>query len=118
MPLLVSPRTQFLDRFSTLSIQQIGALLSSHGLLHQLYADDVQVGIMVETPAAAVMTPVLAKYVDFFSIGTNDLVQYTLAVDRVNHNVSYLYNHFNPAVLQLVQRTIQSGRMRGNPRLK
>ena len=77
------------------------------------YADDVQVGIMVETPAAAVMTPVLAKYVDFFSIGTNDLVQYTLAVDRVNHNVSYLYNHFNPAVLQLVQRTIQSGRSQG-----
>ena len=77
------------------------------------YADDVQVGIMVETPAAAVMTPVLAKYVDFFSIGTNDLVQYTLAVDRVNLNVSYLYNHFNPAVLQLVQRTIQSGRSQG-----
>lgn len=72
------------------------------------YSDEVQVGIMVETPAAAVMTPVLAKYVDFFSIGTNDLVQYTLAVDRINTNVSYLYNHFNPAVLRLVKLTIDS----------
>ncbi len=77
------------------------------------YSDNVQVGIMVETPAAAIMTPVLAKYVDFFSIGTNDLVQYTLAVDRVNHNVSYLYDHFNPAVLSLVQRTIQAARDNG-----
>ena len=77
------------------------------------YSDDVQVGIMVETPAAAIMTPVLARYVDFFSIGTNDLVQYTLAVDRGNANISYLYNHFNPAVLRLVQRTISSARENG-----
>jgi phosphoenolpyruvate-protein phosphotransferase (PTS system enzyme I) len=77
------------------------------------FSDTVQVGIMVETPAAAVMTPILAKHVDFFSIGTNDLVQYTLAVDRVNHNVSYLYDHFNPAVLRLIQRTIQSARDNG-----
>ena len=77
------------------------------------YSDDVQVGIMVETPAAAIMTPVLAKYVDFFSIGTNDLVQYTLAVDRGNANISYLYNNFNPAVLRLVQRTISSARENG-----
>ena len=77
------------------------------------YSDDVQVGIMLETPAAAIMTPVLAKYVDFFSIGTNDLVQYTLAVDRGNANISYLYNHFNPAVLRLVQRTITSARENG-----
>ncbi|MSV24747.1 phosphoenolpyruvate--protein phosphotransferase [Selenomonas sp. WCA-380-WT-3B 3/] len=77
------------------------------------FADDVQVGIMVETPAAAVMTPVLAKYVDFFSIGTNDLVQYTLACDRGNINISYLYNHFNPAVLRLIQRTITSARENG-----
>lgn len=77
------------------------------------YSDDVQVGIMVETPAAAIMTPILAKYVDFFSIGTNDLVQYTLAVDRGNANISYLYNHFNPAVLRLVQRTITSARENG-----
>ncbi len=77
------------------------------------FAEDVQVGIMVETPAAAVMTPVLAKYVDFFSIGTNDLVQYTLACDRGNASISYLYNHFNPAVLQLIQRTITSARENG-----
>lgn len=70
------------------------------------YSKSVQLGIMVETPAAAVMTPTFAKYVDFFSIGTNDLVQYTLSVDRVNPNVHYLYNHFHPAVLQLIQRTI------------
>ena len=77
------------------------------------YSDDVQVGIMVETPSAAVMTPVLAKYVDFFSIGTTDLVQYTLACDRGNANISYLYNHFNPSVLRLIQRTIQSARDNG-----
>ena len=72
------------------------------------YSKHVQVGIMVETPAAAVMTPMLGKYVDFFSIGTNDLVQYTLSVDRINPNVGYLYNHFHPAVLQLIQRTIEA----------
>ena len=81
---------------------------------HKEFSDKVQLGIMVETPAAAVMTPTLAKYTDFFSIGTNDLVQYTLAVDRVNSKVSDLYDHFNPAVLQLIQRTVNAGRNAGN----
>lgn len=80
---------------------------------NKAYADDVQVGIMVETPAAAIMTPVLAKYVDFFSIGTNDLVQYTLACDRGNANIAHLYNHFNPAVLRLIQTTIRSAKEAG-----
>lgn len=91
-------------------VEEAKAELSHEG---KAYSDNVQLGIMVETPAAAVLAPMLAKYLDFFSIGTNDLVQYTLAVDRVNNNVSYLYNHFQPAVLRLIYNTIKSGRDNG-----
>lgn len=71
------------------------------------YDKNIQLGIMVETPAASLMADVLAREVDFFSIGTNDLVQYTMAVDRGNENVAYLYSAFDPAVLRSVQRIIE-----------
>lgn len=77
------------------------------------FAQDVPVGIMVETPAAALMAPLFAKHVDFFSIGTNDLVQYTLAVDRGNQKVSYLYDYFNPAVIHSIYQIVTSAHKEG-----
>lgn len=70
------------------------------------YNKDIQVGIMVETAAASLMADVFAKEVDFFSIGTNDLTQYTMSCDRGNERISYLYSTFNPAVLRSIQRII------------
>ena len=72
-----------------------------------------KVGIMIETPAAALTAPELARYSDFFSIGTNDLVQYTLAVDRGNARLAPLYTPFHPSVIRLIDRTAQAGRDAG-----
>jgi len=69
----------------------------------------IKLGIMIETPAAAIAAPIFAKHVDFFSIGTNDLTQYVLAIDRTNEKVSKYSNTFNPAVLNLVYKTIKTG---------
>lgn len=74
------------------------------------YNKEIQVGIMVETAAASLMADVFAKEVDFFSIGTNDLTQYTMSVDRGNDKVSYLYSTFNPAVLRSIRHIIECGR--------
>ncbi|MCI7384013.1 MAG: phosphoenolpyruvate--protein phosphotransferase [Hungatella hathewayi] len=91
-------------------IEEIKAELDSRGIA---YKKDIQVGIMVETAAASLMADAFAKEVDFFSIGTNDLTQYTMSVDRGNDKVSYLYSPLNPAVLRSIRHIIQCGRKEG-----
>lgn len=75
--------------------------------------DDLEVGIMIEIPAAAILADQFAKEVDFFSIGTNDLIQYSMAADRLNERVSYLYQPYNPSVLRLIQFVIESSHKEG-----
>ena len=76
-------------------------------------SDDIQVGIMIEIPAAAVIADKFAKEVDFFSVGTNDLIQYTMAADRMNERVSYLYQPYNPSILRLLKFVIDSAHAEG-----
>lgn len=76
-------------------------------------SNEIQVGIMIEIPAAAVLADKFAKEVDFFSIGTNDLIQYTMAADRMNERVSYLYQPYNPSILRLIKNVIDSAHAEG-----
>ncbi|UYY07796.1 phosphoenolpyruvate--protein phosphotransferase [Enterococcus faecalis] len=76
-------------------------------------SNDIQVGIMIEIPAAAVLADKFAKEVDFFSVGTNDLIQYTMAADRMNERVSYLYQPYNPSILRLIKNVIDARHAEG-----
>ena len=91
-------------------VEELKGELDSKGIP---YKRDIQVGIMVETAAASLIADIFAKEADFFSIGTNDLTQYTMAVDRGNKKVSYLYSTFNPAVLRSIKHIISCAREAG-----
>ena len=91
-------------------VEELKAELDEAGIA---YKKDIQVGIMVETAAASLIADIFAREVDFFSIGTNDLTQYTMSVDRGNKKVSYLYSTFNPAVLRSIHHIIACGREAG-----
>ena len=88
------------------AIEEAREQLATAGVAH---ADDIDIGMMIETPAAALTADIFAKKVDFLSIGTNDLIQYTLAIDRENESVSYLYQPLHPAIVRLIKAVAEAG---------
>lgn len=87
-------------------VQQAKDILTRSGIK---FNSNIEIGMMIEVPGAALMADIFAREVDFFSIGTNDLCQYTLAVDRMNEKVSNLYDQYNPGLLRLIKNVIEQG---------
>ncbi|AMP66383.1 MULTISPECIES: phosphoenolpyruvate--protein phosphotransferase [Streptococcus] len=109
---IMFPMVALLTEFRTAKgiLEEEKAKLVAEGVA---VADDIQVGIMIEIPAAAMLADQFAKEVDFFSIGTNDLIQYTMAADRMNEQVSYLYQPYNPSILRLINNVIKAAHSEG-----
>lgn len=109
---IMFPMVALLTEFRTAKsiLEEEKAKLVAEGVA---VADDIEVGIMIEIPAAAILADQFAKEVDFFSIGTNDLIQYTMAADRMNEQVSYLYQPYNPSILRLINNVIKAAHAEG-----
>ena len=91
-------------------VGEVRAELDRDGIPH---AREIPIGAMIEVPSAAMTVDLLARKIDFISVGTNDLVQYSLAVDRGNSSVAYLYKHFHPAIMRLLRRIVEDGHRAG-----
>ena len=109
---IMFPMVALLKEFRTAKgiLEEEKAKLIAEGVA---VADNIEVGIMIEIPAAAMLADQFAKEVDFFSIGTNDLIQYTMAADRMNEQVSYLYQPYNPSILRLISNVIKAAHAEG-----
>ncbi|MCA6642272.1 phosphoenolpyruvate--protein phosphotransferase [Streptococcus thermophilus] len=109
---IMFPMVALLTEFRTAKgiLEEEKAKLVAEGVA---VANDIEVGIMIEIPAAAMLADQFAKEVDFFSIGTNDLIQYTMAADRMNEQISYLYQPYNPSILRLINNVIKAAHAEG-----